>query len=53
MYLQKKSDWESFHRVYFLAEDSVELNIYTILYTRKTKQEWNICTKGSSGLSWN
>ncbi len=36
MYLQKKSDWVSFHRVYFLAEDSVELNLYTILYTRKT-----------------
>ncbi len=26
MYLQMKSNWKSFHRVYFLAEYSVELN---------------------------
>ncbi len=44
MYLQKKSDWESFHRVYFLAEDSVELilRIYTIFtYKENNKKNKN------------
>ncbi len=30
-----KSDWESFHRVYFLTDDSVELKIYTIFIYKK------------------
>ncbi len=34
-----KSDWESFHRVYFLSEDSVELNFkYIFIYKENNKK---------------